>query len=71
MIVPTFGDHSGSKAVSVFTSGTDRFRSGSYVGDNKNPGPMDYDAAEANPKYMIKGPIDTKFGTVAERNSLL
>jgi hypothetical protein len=32
---------------------------------------MDYDAAEANPKYMIKGPIDTKFGTVAERNSLL
>ena len=29
--IPIFGDQPGSKAVSVFNSGTDRFRMGTYV----------------------------------------
>ena len=37
----------------------------------KNPGPQDYDAHAKEPQYIIKGPIDTQFGSTVDRNSLL
>ena len=55
----------------MFTSGTNRFKTGTYVQENAFPGPSDYDPATAQPKYMIKGPVDIKFGAVADRTSLL
>ena len=59
----------GSKGEHVFNSKTDRFRSNTYLNTVVNPGPQDYDSRE--PTYIVKGPVDTQFGSVAERNSLL
>lgn len=55
----------------VFNSKTDRFRSNTYLNTVNNPGPQDYDPNTRNPRYIIKGPIDTKFGSRVERDSLL
>ena len=71
-VVQDFGvEGIGSKAENVFNSRTDRFKQNSYLTIQNNPGPQDYDAHTKEPQYMIKGPVDTKFGTVAERTSLL
>ena len=71
-VVQDFGvEGIGSKAENVFNSRTDRFNKNSYLTIQNNPGPQDYDAHTKEPQYMIKGPVDTKFGSVAERTSLL
>ena len=61
----------GSKAQSVFNSRTNRWESNTYLNTVNNPGPQDYDAHAKEPQYIIKGPVDTRFGTIQERNSLL
>ena len=61
----------GSKAEAVFNSSTDRFQKRSYLNYVKNPGPQDYKLDGPGPKYMLKGPVDTQFGSTVERNSLL
>ena len=72
LIVDNFAEvQTGPKAEAVFNSKTDRFRANTYLNLNKNPGPQDYDAHAKEPQYIIKGPVDTSFNTVAERTSLL
>lgn len=70
--MPDFKEvQTGSKAESVFNSGTDRFRTNTYRQDNGNPGPQDYNVSGKDPQYIIKGPVDPKFGTLAMRTSML
>lgn len=35
------------------------------------PGPQDYNVTSAEPRYIIRGPVDTKFGTTQNRDSLI
>ena len=52
---------------------TDRFsvKQNQYLNTANNPGPQDYDAHSREPQYIIKGPVDVRFGSNAGRNSLL
>lgn len=61
----------GSKAEAVFNSRSERFAKRSYLNYANNPGPQDYDAHAKEPQYIIKGPVDTQFGSTVDRNSLL
>ena len=37
----------------------------------QNPGPQDYDGHLREPLYVVKGAVDTKFGSTVDRSSLL
>ena len=70
-VLPIFGDVTGSKAASVFNSQHERFKKGTYVNPNENPGPTDYVNATNTPSYIIKGPTESKFGSNVTRNNLI
>lgn len=71
-IVDDFAEvQTGSKAEAVFNSRTNRWQSNTYLNTVNNPGPQDYDPHAKEPQYIIKGPVDTSFGTMQERDSLL
>lgn len=62
-----------SQAKSVFNSKTDRFtvKQNQYLNMANNPGPQDYEVNSKEPQYIIKGPVDVRFGSTFGRNSLL
>ena len=71
-VLHIFGEDSGPKAAAVFNSQSDRFKAkGGVGGPIEVPGPGDYVNSTNEPRYIIKGPTESKFGSNITRNCLI